>query len=132
MKDASNKIIQTLQERGYRITPSRRLIIEALFTESVPKTVKDIAIHTHIKDLSTVYRTLSELVKEHLVEEFADKGVSYFELSEDHHDHAVCTSCGKIEHVPCEDVTPPRMLARAGWNITNHEALWRGLCASCK
>ncbi|MFM2381879.1 MAG: ferric uptake regulator, Fur family [Candidatus Parcubacteria bacterium] len=131
MKTASNSIIDTLKERGYRITAPRRAIVEALVTASTPKTVKEIGVHTKIKDLSTVYRTLGELVKESLAEEFTDKGTSYFELGGHHHDHAVCTGCGAIAHVPCSETKIPASLKKAGWVVETHEALWRGRCKAC-
>lgn len=131
MKTASTSVIDTLKILGYRITAPRRAIVEALLTASSPKTAKEIAVHTKIKDLSTVYRTLSELVKESLAEEFTDRGTSYFELSGHHHDHAVCTRCGVIAHVPCSETKTPSSLKKAGWVIEAHEALWRGRCNAC-
>jgi Fur family ferric uptake transcriptional regulator len=131
MKTASQHVLVTLKQSGYRITKPRLLIVEALATASSPKTVKEIAVHTKIKDFSTVYRTLSELVKESLVEEFTDRGTSYFELGGHHHDHAVCTGCGAIAHVPCSDTKTPLSLKKAGWLVESHEALWRGRCKKC-
>jgi Fe2+ or Zn2+ uptake regulation protein len=132
MKQASDQVIEALKKGGYRITKPRQAIVEALSTASSPKTAKEIAVHTKIKDLSTVYRTLAELVKESLAEEFTDRGTSYFELSSHHHDHAVCTSCGAIAHVPCTELKIPSSLKKAGWVVETHEALWRGKCSSCK
>jgi Fur family ferric uptake transcriptional regulator len=131
METANHPVLGELKKSGYRITKPRLAIVGALATASSPKTVKEIAAHTKIKDLSTVYRTLSELVKESLVEEFTDRGTSYFELSGHHHDHAVCTICGAIAHVPCSDTKTPLSLKKAGWVIETHEALWRGRCGSC-
>ncbi len=132
MQDTSDNIIISLQNCGYRITKPRRAIVEALAAASSPKTAKEIALHTKIKDLSTVYRTLAELIKESLAEEFTDRGTSYFELGGHHHDHAVCTCCGSIAHVPCSETKVPNSLKKAGWVIETHEALWRGVCGSCQ
>lgn len=125
-------ILEALRSAGYRITAPRRAIVGALESASGPKTAKEIGVRTKIKDASTVYRTLSELVKVGLIEEFADGDVSYYEISHQHHDHAICSTCGKIEHIPCESEKTPRALTRAGWVIESHEALYRGLCGSCK
>ncbi len=129
--DHETEILASLRERGYRITLPRRKIVAALSSAESPKNAKQIGARTKIKDASTVYRTLTELVKEGLVEEFTDHSVSYFEIAHEHHDHAVCDSCGTIAHIPCESTKPPRALARAGWKISSHEALFRGLCARC-
>jgi len=125
-------ILDELRSAGYRITAPRRAIVEALTTAASPKTAKEIGVRTKIKDASTVYRTLTELVKADLALEFTDKGVAYYEIAHHHHDHAICNSCGKIEHIPCESVKAPRVLTAAGWMIESHEALYRGLCGDCK
>ncbi len=126
-----DEILQLLREEGYRVTAPRRSIIEALATAASPKTAKQIGGRTKIKDASTVYRTLEELKKLGVIEEFQSKGVAYFEIVHDHHDHAICEVCGKIEHIPCEAMKAPRTLTRAGWTITSHEALYRGVCGTC-
>jgi Fe2+ or Zn2+ uptake regulation protein len=124
-------ILQALHERKYRVTAPRRKIIAALATAASPKTAKDIGRHTRIKDASTVYRTLRELVKEELLTEFQDRGVCYFEVAHAHHDHAVCDQCGAMSHVPCERPASPRALTQSGWQIATHEILYRGLCRAC-
>ncbi len=129
--DHETEIQEALRERGYRITEPRRKIIEAISTAASPKTAKQIGVRTKIKDASTVYRTLGELVKEGLIEEFTDRGVAYFEIAHEHHDHAVCDSCGAIEHIPCATDTKPRALVNAGWTIASHEAVYHGTCAKC-
>jgi Fur family peroxide stress response transcriptional regulator len=125
------EIRDALRLRGYRITEQRSKIIKVLCTTASPKTAKEIGVRTKIKDASTVYRTLSELVKEGLVEEFQDRGIAHFEVAHEHHDHAVCNVCGSIVHIPCTTDTKPKELAHAGWVITSHEAIYHGTCASC-
>ena len=127
-----DSLILTLRTRGYRMTAPRRAIIEALTTAVSPKTAKEIAKYAKIKEPSTVYRTLAELVKEKLASEFSDAGVAYYEIKEHHHDHAVCDKCGKIEHIPCAVPEKPRALTRAGWSILSYEALYRCFCGMCK
>jgi len=129
--DDAERILCELQERGYRITAPRRAIVDALDTARNPKSVAEIAKRTKIKEPSTVYRTLSELVKEGLVTEIQAGETAYFEVRDAHHDHAICDSCGNIEHVPCSSSTIPSTLLKSGWNVTAHDALWRGLCAKC-
>jgi Fe2+ or Zn2+ uptake regulation protein len=129
MTQAHTHIEDTLKSLGYRITAPRKKIIQALRTARDPKTAKEIARHTHIADLSTVYRTLRELVKEGLASEFADKGVSYFEVCEHHHDHAVCDGCGTMLHIPCMQTQTPHALK--GWEALSHQFVWRGMCGKC-
>jgi Fur family ferric uptake transcriptional regulator len=129
--DEEAHILLVLKDAGYRITLPRRKIARALGTAKTPKTAKEIAARTHIKDASTVYRTLTELTKEGIVHTVTSEGVAYFEVSHTHHDHVVCTSCGVMEHITCV-ISKPRALSRAGWHITSHEAVFKGVCATCK
>jgi Fe2+ or Zn2+ uptake regulation protein len=118
-----------IRARGYRLTAQRRAIITALETASEPKTVQQLMQRTRIKDASTVYRTLRELQKEKLIEEFTDRGVAHYELAHEHHDHAVCRVCGTIRHIPCSLHRVPALLR--GWRNLSHESLYRGVCEKC-
>jgi Fur family ferric uptake transcriptional regulator len=129
--DEEAHILEVMKGAGYRITLPRRKIARALGTALTPKTAKDIAQRTHIKDASTVYRTLAELTKAGIVHTITEEGIAYFEVAHEHHDHVVCTSCGTMEHIPCA-ISKPRALTRAGWHITSHEAVFKGVCATCK
>jgi Fe2+ or Zn2+ uptake regulation protein len=129
--DDEMRITASLRERGYRITLPRKKIIEALATAATAKSAREIGERTNIKDASTVYRTLSELVKEELIEEFTDKGVTYFEIAHHHHDHAICDTCGTVEHIPCQSVLIPRPLTQKGWEVTKHESVYHGQCGAC-
>lgn len=124
-------VYAALKERGYRITAPRRALIEALLSAKEPKNAKDLAKHTGIKDPSTIYRTLAELVKEGLTSELADAGVVYYEMHEQHHDHAICDACGTIEHIPCGVTKAPKALVATGFKAHDHEIIWRGLCVKC-
>jgi Fe2+ or Zn2+ uptake regulation protein len=129
MQSASAHIYTVLKEKGYRVTGPRKKIIEALLTASSPKTAKEIAQKTKIKDFSTVYRTLGEFKREGLLQEFTDRAVAYYELSSHHHDHAVCDGCGVMVHIPCTNTKAPQALT--GWKALSHEVLWRGRCRIC-
>lgn len=124
-------IYSALRASGYRITAPRRILIEALLSASAPKSAKEIARHTNIKELSTIYRTLAELAKEGLVSLLTDGGVAYYELHEQHHDHAICDGCAMIAHIPCSVPKVPGIFKEHGFTPTTHEIIWRGLCSAC-
>lgn len=121
-------VLEFLRARGYRITIPRRAIIAALESAVAPKTVKEIATRTNVKEFSTIYRTLEELVKEKIASVYTNNGVTYYEIAKHHHDHAVCDECGKIEHIPCSVTKTPSV---RGWKVSGHEIIWRGRCATC-
>jgi Fe2+ or Zn2+ uptake regulation protein len=128
-KHIHETLLSTLRERGYRLTAPRRAIIAALESASEPKTVQQLMQRTRIKDASTVYRTLRELQKEQLLEEFTDRGTAFYEVVHVHHDHAVCGDCGTIRHIPCASKRAPAALR--GWTHLSHESLFRGVCEKC-
>jgi len=83
---------------------------------------------------STVYRTMKLLCEAALVQErhFGDSEALYENVSS-HHDHCICTSCGKIiefENLQIEALQ--ESVAREfGFQLTSHKMELYGLCASC-
>lgn len=86
--------------------------------------------------LATVYRVLTQfesagLVKRHNFE----GGYAVFELSDgEHHDHLVCSKCGKVEEF-IDDVIEERQITIAkerNFKITDHILNIYGICPSCQ
>ena len=94
-----------LRERGFRLTPQRLMILEAVSTEKGHVTAE--AIHEVVADqypdmsLSTVYRTLETLRDLGLVTQ-TDLGtgrIEYHYAEEAHHHHLVCRKCGTASEI---------------------------------
>lgn len=90
----------------------------------------------HNIGLATIYRTLNLLREAGLVEQrlFADGRASYELLDpEVHHDHLICTNCGKIvefEHKEIEKLQ--EQVARTHhFILSSHRLELYGLCANC-
>jgi Fur family ferric uptake transcriptional regulator len=99
------KLVQKFKQRGYKMTPQRRAILEIL-TEDTPHPTAE-QIHGRVKErmpdisLATVYNTLHELTEmEELYELDLGHGVRHYEISREDHAHWVCLRCGRIEDVP--------------------------------
>ena len=63
-----------------------------------------------------------------------ESGKAVYELNEgQHHDHLVCTSCGKVEEFyDAEIERRQQMVAKAKhWLLQDHAMSLYGLCASC-
>jgi Fur family ferric uptake transcriptional regulator len=93
---------QTLKEQGYRLTPQRVLVIEAIHDAQSHISAEEIHAQVRAKypevNISTVYRTLELLKKLELVTE-TDMGegiLRYHHADEGHHHHLVCHKCGRI------------------------------------
>lgn len=78
---------------------------------------------------TSVYRSLEKLQTEGIIckYDFADGEASY-ELKADHHDHVVCTSCGKIVATDCQLEKSP---AVKGFTIDHHHLTLFGVCDTC-
>ncbi len=93
---------EVLRKKGYRLTPQRVLVIEALHHADGHISAEEIYQELHNRypyaNISTVYRTLELLKKLNLVTEtdFGEGRVRYHVAEKGHHHHLVCRSCGKI------------------------------------
>lgn len=96
---------KVLQEKGYRLTPQRVLVIEALHNADKHISAEEIYGQLHSRypysNISTVYRTLELLKELNLVMEtdFGEGRVRYHVAEKGHHHHLFCHSCGKITDV---------------------------------
>ena len=95
---------QTLRDGGYRLTPQRQLVLQAVGTlgHATPD-----AIATEVQrtatgvNLSTVYRTLDLLEGLGLVTHthLGHGPPTYHIAADSDHLHLVCQDCGGVEHV---------------------------------
>jgi Fur family ferric uptake transcriptional regulator len=100
--DYSGDTISKLSRRGYRLTPQRMMILEAV--EAADDHISADEIYSRVCDsyphlnISTVYRTLELLKELGLVTEtdMGDGRVRYHSIKKGHHHHLVCQSCGCI------------------------------------
>lgn len=85
--------------------------------------------------IATVYRGLAALEEEGLISSFqlADRK-RYERATKDHHDHLICTSCGKIEEFINNRIENQQDLVaeEKGFAITGHQLLIFGICKNCQ
>ena len=86
--------------------------------------------------LATVYRVLTQFESAGLVSRHHfEGGHSVFELmSDDHHNHIVCDSCGKVEEF-FDDIIEQqqeKIAQKFGYKITDHSMYLYGICAACQ
>jgi len=96
------RIVNKLNELGYRLTPQRVMILSAIENSENHISAEEIYAQIAAKypqvNISTVYRTLELLKRLGLVTE-TDLGggrVSYHPADRGHHHHLVCQECGAI------------------------------------
>jgi Fur family ferric uptake transcriptional regulator len=127
-----------LRARGYRLTPQRQLVLEAVgelghaTPEEIASAVRRTATGVNI---STVYRTLELLEELGLVQHthLGHGAPTYSVASVEDHVHLVCRDCGVVDEVAValvEDVVR-RLSAERGFTVdVGHFAVF-GQCAAC-
>ncbi len=127
-----------LRARGYRLTPQRQLVLEAVGTLG-HGTPDEIATAVRSKasglNISTVYRTLELLEELGLVEHthLGHGAATYSVATEDGHVHLVCRDCGGVDEVPPTVVQPlvADLATTRGFEVdVGHFAVF-GLCRAC-
>jgi Fur family ferric uptake transcriptional regulator len=134
-------LLTRLRERGWRVTPQRRAVAEALNGDHVHLTADEVhkrarAILPEVA-LATVYNTLNELVAMGEVAEVRyAPGPSRYDpnVGPAPHHHLLCTSCGALLDVDATGVAVPELGAaeRQGFSVDGVEVVFRGTCASCR
>lgn len=85
--------------------------------------------------LATVYRVLMQFEQAGLlIRSNFESGKAIYELDEgQHHDHFVCTACGKVEEFFDPEIEKrQQIVAKAkGWVVQDHSMALYGHCAEC-
>jgi len=85
--------------------------------------------------LATVYRVLTQFEQAGILARSQfDGGKAVFELNDgDHHDHLICTSCGKVvEFTDPEIEKRQRIVAKEKhFTLESHTMMLYGVCESC-
>jgi len=85
--------------------------------------------------LATVYRVLTQFEQAGILRRtHFEGGKAMFELDEgQHHDHLVCTSCGKVEEFYDAEIERRQQMiaSEKGWVFQDHAMSLYGLCVSC-
>ena len=128
-----------LKNKGYRLTPQRRLILDIIHEADAHLTAEAIIdrLETRISGVnkSTVYRTLDLLEGLGLVvRSELEGGRVYHHAEEGHHHHLVCKSCGQQIHCDEAALEPLRESLREKLSFEadlSHHII-HGLCAACR
>ena len=130
-----------IQRLGLRRTTQRDLIMEIFLRTEEHLTIEDLHWLVHKTDPSvghtTVYRTLKLLTEAGLAREvrFGDNKTYYeHHYNHEHHDHMICTECGKvIEFFSAEIESMQDKAAESfGFRPTHHSLRLWGICSECQ
>ncbi len=129
-----------LRQQNLRWTPQRKMILESFLSFDGHVDIDTLHKKIHQQDpsigIATLYRTLKLLVDCDVLEahSFNDGKKSYerkFQVR--HHDHLICTSCGKtieFEHALIEKYQF-EVCEEYGFTLKNHKMELLGICGDC-
>ncbi|SDQ80869.1 Fur family transcriptional regulator [Thermostaphylospora chromogena] len=130
---------EELRARGYRVTPQRQLVLEAVkelehaTPEAICSRVRQTARGVNI---STVYRTLELLEELGMVTHthLGHGAPTYHLATEADHVHLVCRDCGEIQEISPEMVQSmvTTLDRELGFETDVHHLTVFGRCSRCK
>ena len=141
MSFTANKIAGILRQHGYRLTPQRRAVLNAIARSHEHLTPA--AIHEKVHQehpgigLVTIYRTLDILAQLGLIcrVHAAGNSRSYsMRRPSGHHHHLVCSGCGRvIDFSDCAlGQLEQRLFRETGFDIDSHLLEFYGHCRDCR
>lgn len=140
MTTLSQNWLDKIQESGYRLTGSRRTVVEIIANSEralSPMEVFDLAREQHPGlGLVTVYRTLEKLEALGLIQRVHQpQGCQAFIAAFSGHQHMLlCTKCGKVEFFDGDNLDSliQAIGEETGFQINDHWLQLFGLCRGCQ
>ena len=135
-----NKMLESLRERHFRITPQRIAVLKILALSEGHPSVEE--IYEEVKrdfpttSLATVYKTVT-LLKEldEVLELGFPEGSNRYDGSKPYpHPHLICTKCRKIMDPDLESLegVTKELTSETGFQITSHRLDFFGICPDCQ
>ncbi len=130
-----------LAARGLRDTSQRELILDEFLGRESHISAEELYYVVKKRDRTvgqaTVYRVLKLLCDAGLAREvdFGDGTRRYeHEFGHEHHDHFICTSCGKTMEVvdPAIETLQKALAEKYRFSLANHELYLYGTCRECR
>lgn len=142
INELKNELKKIVKQKGLKYTEQREIILQVLLNAPGHLSAEDVYNEVKLNfpesniGIATVYRALSFLEEVHLVTSisFGTDGKKYETNTKFHHDHLICTSCGKIVEFIDEDIEKrqDKIAKENGFKITNHVMQLFGNCSDCQ
>jgi len=134
------KFEEHLRKLGLRLTPERNAVLQEVASLQGHFEPEEVILRLRRKGVNvsraSVYRTLPLLVASGIIEEaiYKDRKTRYEKCAEsEHHDHLICTSCGKIIEFVSQpiELLQEEVCRRNRFRPSSHTLEIRGLCDHC-
>ncbi len=140
-EQAIEELKKIVKQKGLKYTEQREIVLKILINaadhlsaEEVYNEIKEQYPHSNI-GIATVYRALSFLEEVDLIVSiaFGSEGKKYESSAKSHHDHLICTSCGKIIEFLDEEIEKrqEKVAKKNKFKITSHSMQLYGICETC-
>lgn len=129
-----DEAIALLRERGFRLSTSRRIVLDELFATDQPVTAEQIATRRRL-DLTSVYRNLELLEQQGLIRHVhLGHGPGLYALvAHGEREYLYCERCHAVTAVAPERLAPIRdqIRDRFGYEVRFTHFPIAGTCAAC-
>ncbi|WP_368030890.1 Fur family transcriptional regulator [Arcobacter sp. s6] len=137
-----DELKKIVKQKGLKYTEQREIVLSILLDAQDHLTAEE--VYNEIKKehpdsnigIATVYRALSFLEEVDLITSiaFGTDGKKYESNAKSHHDHLICTSCGKIIEFMDDEIEKrqDKIAKKNKFKITSHSMQLYGACEACQ
>lgn len=137
-----DELKKIVKQKGLKYTEQREIVLSILLHAKEHLTAEE--VYNEIKKehkesnigIATVYRALSFLEEVDLITSitFGTDGKKYESNSKSHHDHLICTECGKIIEFIDDEIEKrqDKIAKKNKFKITSHSMQLYGTCEACQ
>ena len=136
-----DELKKIVKQKGLKYTEQREIVLSILLSATDHLSAEDVYNEVKIQfpesniGIATVYRALSFLEEVDLITSitFGTDGKKYESNAKSHHDHLICTSCGKIIEFVDDEIEKrqERIAKKNKFVITSHSMQLYGTCSDC-
>ena len=137
-----DELKKIVKQKGLKYTEQREIVLSVLLDAQDHLTAEE--VYNEIKKehtdsnigIATVYRALSFLEEVDLITSiaFGTDGKKYESNAKSHHDHLICTNCGKIIEFIDDEIEKrqDKIAKKNKFKITSHSMQLYGVCETCQ
>ena len=137
-----DELKKIVKQKGLKYTEQREIVLSVLLDAQDHLTAEE--VYNEIKKehtdsnigIATVYRALNFLEEVDLITSiaFGTDGKKYESNAKSHHDHLICTNCGKIIEFIDDEIEKrqDKIAKKNKFKITSHSMQLYGTCETCQ
>ena len=141
-EETIEELKKIVKQKGLKYTEQREIVLMILINASEHLSAEEVYNDIKVKHpdsnvgIATVYRALAFLEEVNLITSitFGADGKKYESNAKAHHDHLICTLCGKIVEFVDDEIEKrqDRIAKKNKFKITSHSMQLYGKCSDCE